>query len=709
MAERPESQPEQEPGRSGLGARLGLRTQVLLLTLVVALLPIGLSGRSLVVLTRDELKSSANDELAAAATELAHEADDFFSDAWSTPLRMLRDALERDEVSGEARLALLRSVESMEDVVALRLSVEGGLQPVLVARDDFTRRLSAAGLEPSDVLGMEPSRLRGLQGPGPVQVGGPVLLPAVDTWLLTLALPLERSVAGHPLVLVAYVDLGRLQRRMAQHPLRGSGTVMLVEASGRNLLDARGVDVSEREIVRQALALLASGSRAVGVIPYERPAGGRAVAAHAFSERLPWAVIVEQDETTAHATLQAMQRSLQLWLGVGLVAVVLGATLLAQRISRPVRDMVRVARQVGEGDFGVRVQEGRGSRELVELGGSINRMVAGLAERERIKNIFGRYVTQEVVNQLLGSPRGLELVGERREVTILFTDLRGYTALSERLQPDQVLLVLNRYFEVMVEVCQRHGGTINEILGDALLVLFGAPLDMPDQARRAVGCAVEMQRAMEGVNEGLRGEGLSALEMGIGIHTGEVVAGNVGSHKRAKYTVTGSAVNLASRIESFTAGGQILVSERTLRAAGPDVEAGERMEVEAKGVKGKLILHEVLGLGGEAGLWLPRRQEELRALAEALPVAYAVLEGKHLGASVPGALVRLGPHTAELRGAAPLEPFSNLRMDLGPARGELSGQDVYAKVVRRVDEGLFLVRFTSVPPEVASFFERLRA
>jgi class 3 adenylate cyclase len=152
---------------------------------------------------------------------------------------------------------------------------------------------------------------------------------------------------------------------------------------------------------------------------------------------------------------------------------------------------------------------------------------------ELIKKMFGRYLSTEVMNSLLEDPSALELGGEKRKVTIMMTDLRGFTALSERLKPEQVVQMLNSYFEVMVEIILQSNGTINEIIGDALLVIFGAPQEMPDRAQRAIACAIEMQNSMAKVNKKNRVQGLPELEMGIGLNETDVIVGNIGSSKRS--------------------------------------------------------------------------------------------------------------------------------------------------------------------------------
>src|SRR5215510_11564338 len=184
-----------------------------------------------------------------------------------------------------------------------------------------------------------------------------------------------------------------------------------------------------------------------------------------------------------------------------------------------------------------------------------------LAQRGQfIRETFGRYVSEDVVAQLLDAPEGLELGGSKRKVTILLSDVRGFTALAECLEPQEVMTFLNRYLEAMVDIILAYRGTIIEILGDSLLVLFGAPLTHDDDAERAVACAFAMQLRLDDTNAPNRQAGLPEVEMGIGIHTGEVVVGHIGSQQRTKYGVVGSAVNLTGRIESYTTGGQILIS-----------------------------------------------------------------------------------------------------------------------------------------------------
>jgi adenylate cyclase len=320
-----------------------------------------------------------------------------------------------------------------------------------------------------------------------------------------------------------------------------------------------------------------------------------------------------------------------------------------------------------------------------------------------IRSTFGRYVSDEVVSSLLESPTGLNLGGERRKVTILMSDLRGFTSLAEQLAPEQVLTIVNRYLGTMVDVILHYQGTINEFIGDAILVLFGAPFSREDDAQRAVGCAVAMQLAMTAVNAQNARDGLPAVEMGIGIHTGEVVIGNIGSHRRMKYGVVGSPANLASRVESYTVGGQILISEAMRQEVGPILRIGQRIEVEAKGIGQALSLYDVRGIGGQYQLVLPGKKEKLFLLSQEIPLRYTVVEGKYLGRTVfEGSFVRLSTQGGEIRSDHALPLLSNIKIRLVDLNGEEFPGDLYGKVVDlRQQNGRtgFFVRFTSLPSD----------
>jgi adenylate cyclase len=334
----------------------------------------------------------------------------------------------------------------------------------------------------------------------------------------------------------------------------------------------------------------------------------------------------------------------------------------------------------------------------------IKRLANELEKRNRfIKHTFGRYLSEEIVDRLLETPEGLRLGGEKREVTLLMADLRGFTAMADRYTPEQVVRLLNNYLGTMADLIVAHHGTIDEFIGDAILAIFGAPERREDDAARACACAAAMQIAMKDVNAFNRREDLPEVEMGIALNTGQVIVGNIGSQTRAKYGVVGTHVNLAGRIEGFTVGGQVLVSASTVGKAGPLLELGQRVTFQAKGFKEPVDVFDLVGVGAPWNVRLPSREEALERLQPELPVTAAVLEGKQMSdVTFEGTLLRASSSAAVLRSERALRAFTNLRLRLRDADGTARPGDLYAKVAsgQAGEDGGVLVRFTSADPEV---------
>jgi adenylate cyclase len=204
------------------------------------------------------------------------------------------------------------------------------------------------------------------------------------------------------------------------------------------------------------------------------------------------------------------------------------------------------------------------------LAQGVNYLLQG-REKRRLRSLFHRYVSQDVVDTLVESPDSVLLKGERREVTVLFSDLRGFSTLSESLDPEQLVERLNRYFDRMVAAIHENGGMIDKFIGDAVMAVFGAPAAYPDHPRRAAQAALAMQERLQELNREWKQEGIETLQSGIGIHTGEAVVGNVGATVRLEYTAIGDAVNTASRLESLTKElkASILLSAATAERLGP--------------------------------------------------------------------------------------------------------------------------------------------
>jgi class 3 adenylate cyclase/CheY-like chemotaxis protein len=210
-----------------------------------------------------------------------------------------------------------------------------------------------------------------------------------------------------------------------------------------------------------------------------------------------------------------------------------------------------------------------------------------------IKNTFGRYLSSEIVSNLLDKPDGLDMGGQLQNVTILMADIRGFTTISEKLPPHQVVSLLNNYLGTMADTIMAHNGTVDEFIGDAILALFGAPVSGESDAENAIRCAIAMQQAMSEVNARNKELELPEIQMGIGIHAGEVVAGNIGSAKRAKYGVVGHAVNLTSRVEDQTQPGEILATDTTIAQSGLQLAIGRQLELQPKGVSETVSISEI--------------------------------------------------------------------------------------------------------------------
>ena len=353
-------------------------------------------------------------------------------------------------------------------------------------------------------------------------------------------------------------------------------------------------------------------------------------------------------------------------------------------------------------DFPVVMARTEAQLSLKRAMGEIRRLNEELRRRNQfIRRTFGRYLSDDVVASLLETPEGTRLGGEKRTVALLMSDLRGFTAAADRLEPEQVVRLLNNYLGAMAEVITSFQGTIDEFIGDGILALFGAPVEAADDAKRAAACAVAMQLAMTEVNETNRRDGLPEVQMGVAVHTGEVIVGNIGCQTRAKYGVVGTNVNLTARIESFTLPGQVLVSQSTVDAAGDTLLLGESRTFQAKGFKDPVTAYELKGVRGAQTAVLPEPEEEMRALSRQIPVSFTVVDGTHIRqASAEGRFVRASPSGAWVSAEQKAPPRANVRIRVRDAAGMELPVDLYAKVVEGESAGGFQVRFSSAPPEI---------
>ena len=397
-------------------------------------------------------------------------------------------------------------------------------------------------------------------------------------------------------------SLDRLAKALDELEVSPRGRVFIATRQGALLVGRRGSGATRAEVIDAELAAATARAAPQNESAFEFEHDGvryigRAAALQVGNLKWLVDVVVPEGDYTDRVDAQA-----RVFVFLGIVALLLalaGGVLLARWIARPLRELAQLARRIRHGDLDVTATP-RSRDEIGVLTRAMGDMATALRDRDFIRATFGRYVSPELAERALRDRQALQLGGELREVAMLMSDLRGFSALSENLGPAATLDLLNRYFAAMTPVIVAHGGVIDEIIGDAIFVLFGAPFGRPDDAERAVRCAWAMQETLVAFNTANRSQALPELHQGIALHIGTVVAGNIGSPERVKYGVVGPAVNLLARIQSLTAGGEILISDALhARVAGLAEVGGGRVE-RVKGVSEPVTVYRVLGLAAPA-------------------------------------------------------------------------------------------------------------
>ncbi len=299
------------------------------------------------------------------------------------------------------------------------------------------------------------------------------------------------------------------------------------------------------------------------------------------------------------------------------------AVLLARRISRPILRLAEETDHIRNFQLDAPLDLKSHITEIQILSEAINRMKVSLRS-------FMRFAPQQLVQEVVLEGKELMLGGDRREVTLLFSDLRGFTQFAERTRPEEVVQILNVHFDAMVRIISDHGGYVVDFLGDSLFAVFGAPQSDPNHAFQAIKCALTMQLTRQRLNDELAAPYLPRLEMGIGINSGSCVVGNMGSQVRIKYGVVGHAVNLAARIETFTVGGQVLISEASRLLVENLVSVSGPFEAYGKGVEGVMQIWEVRGLRHDPDLTLPPTVPGLTPLSQPTPMHFRLITGKQI-------------------------------------------------------------------------------
>jgi sigma-B regulation protein RsbU (phosphoserine phosphatase) len=525
-------------------------------------------------------------------------------------------------------------------------------------------------------------------------------------------------------VVTADISLAWLENIVAQVKILQSGYAFLISPQGTFITFPRkhsgrqenifGLAVTKnddnlKEIGRQ-MALGGEGfARSTDFIT-----GRRSILYYAPLPSNGWSlgIIFPEDELFANLRQLSLQLSLIGLIGLG--GVIFLITVISRTITRPLRSLENTTQAIGQGDFAVNLPE-TGPREIKHLAQAFNRLGGQLsdyiAKRDFIRDTFGRYVTQEVVNKLMESRDGLELGGEDRELSILMSDLRGFTALTSEMDPQQVIIFLNRYLGKMIEILMDHRGVIDEIVGDGILAFFGAPEPMADHPVQAVACALQMQAAMAEINAANEADGLPHLEMGIAVNTGDVVVGNIGSERRTKYGIVGAQVNFTGRMESCTVGGQVLISPSTYNRLQDLLEVRDTLQVSMKGVPEPVTLYDIRGLHGPFQIVLPEMVTSMKPLAQPLAIHLYCIKNKIVTGTLDSARIcQLSLTEALVEFNGELKEWDDVRLHLLDQTGQKIPGKIFAKVLSLTlqddQSGRAAVRFTSVSPEIYTFLRQ---
>jgi adenylate cyclase len=547
--------------------QLPVRTK---LTLLVAspLLLIGSAIPLLSYVQHRELMDAADDQVKAAERSLQAELDDDLADLeLAATIMATSQRTPRAIEKGDAATALVvaQSFAKLYPRVDILIAVRDG------------RVLGHVGPTTPPASLKDIPELHALSGPMHLIIGRGCARPGA-------------SPPAHAIL----KEVGTLGWVLACEPLDDAYLTNAASKLGVELalVDASSVIAATAGIPREAVGVAGLGTRMVGV-------GGRSWAVHRFRpERLHG--IGARMEVTAAIDISKMSASVHrhLWQMLGLLVLVAAIAIaasgrIARRMAGGLRHLIEAYKKLAEQIY-VRVPVLRTRDEIELLAVGFNQMVEGLKERDKLRTTFGKYMTASVVDYLL---RGeVELGGKSLRVTILFSDIRSFTSIAEKMDAHSLVALLNEYFTEMVTVVMKHGGVVDKYIGDGLMAVFGAPVPSDADAANAVRAAVEMRRSLARLNERLAARGVQPLRTGIGIHTGEVVAGNIGSDQRMEYTVIGDPVNVASRLESCTKelGVDVLISDATYELAKGVVEARPVKAMTVKGRAEPVMTYEVI-------------------------------------------------------------------------------------------------------------------
>ena len=416
-----------------------------------------------------------------------------------------------------------------------------------------------------------------------------------------LAMPFVKNEFGsYSHIAIAYIRIEKLQRAFSEFTTRN---VFLIDKKGDIISHADEKKVLERVNLKDSPLVSDSLKSKLSIKQkyVDLEDGSRELAAFA---KTPFGltVISSASEDSIKAPARIAKDQSYFWLGMIISIAFFFIFLFSTTITNPIEKLHVFADEIAEGNFDIEVtKEINSPDEIGELAKAFDNMTHGLKERDKIKNMFSKFHGSSETEDILQSSLSRE--GSRKDVVVYFSDIRGFTDFSERHEAEEVVEMLNEYFEIMVSIIIKHGGVVDKFIGDAIMAVWGVPEASEDDANACLKACLEMREALVGFNDRRLAKGKEAMKVGMGVHCGSVISGTIGASERMEYTVIGDNVNTAARIEASTKafGADLLVSNDLMEKVEESFIFKKAGECQVKGKTDNLVLHTLHGFIDENG------------------------------------------------------------------------------------------------------------
>ncbi len=427
---------------------MSLRVKLLVFSIILVLIPLGISGRTMIRITQDELKSSANDNLIAAAGQLTQEIENFYRYTWLSPLKLIKKIVESKQLGAKEKLSFLtEEMKSATDFVAVQVSIEGATSPLLITQDSFSDQLKKSSLDPAQILELMPERIAALRKHEDIFAGDLTYITAAETWLITVVLSLDESAFERPATLSARINLSRLIRRIGSNPFNKVGSIILIGPEGRNLLSPGTPDIGQHELVKTAKGLLASDIRTMGTGLSILPSGEKMIGAYAITDTPSLGIIVEMKEANAYLAVTKMLHNFVTWLIFGFSIAVIGAIAVSVSLTKPLLRLTQAVRLISKGDFSAALDIDIRSRDEVGiLAKRFVEMSRDLEDSYKKMEKYNRTLEEEVRKRTEALNKTLGEVSEAN--THIMESLRYAKTILRSLLPnlDEVKSVIHDSF-----------------------------------------------------------------------------------------------------------------------------------------------------------------------------------------------------------------------------------------------------------------------